>query len=58
VLFAGETIGWHTAIGGAAIIGGVALTTRRTRGQAESSESPPQSMSTQPKSLTDKSLQG
>ena len=26
VVFAGETIGWHTAIGGAAIIGGVALT--------------------------------
>jgi drug/metabolite transporter (DMT)-like permease len=26
VLFAGETVGWHTAIGGAAIIGGVALT--------------------------------
>jgi len=26
VFFAGETIGWHTAIGGAAIIGGVALT--------------------------------
>ncbi|HEV2086004.1 MAG TPA: EamA family transporter, partial [Gemmatimonadales bacterium] len=28
VLFAGETIGWHTAIGGVAIIGGVALTNR------------------------------
>jgi len=26
VLFAGETIGWHTAVGGVAIIGGVALT--------------------------------
>ena len=26
VLFAGEVIGWHTALGGAAIIGGVALT--------------------------------
>jgi drug/metabolite transporter (DMT)-like permease len=26
VLFAGETVGWHTALGGAAIIGGVALT--------------------------------
>jgi drug/metabolite transporter (DMT)-like permease len=26
VFFAGETIGWHTAIGGVAIIGGVALT--------------------------------
>lgn len=26
VIFAGETIGWHTAIGGVAIIGGVALT--------------------------------
>lgn len=26
VVFAGETIGWHTAVGGAAIIGGVALT--------------------------------
>jgi drug/metabolite transporter (DMT)-like permease len=25
VLFGGETIGWHTALGGAAIIGGVAL---------------------------------
>ena len=41
VLFAGETIGWHTAIGGAAIIGGVSLTTQQTRGEAESSESPP-----------------
>ena len=26
VLFAGEVIGWHTALGGAAIVGGVALT--------------------------------
>jgi drug/metabolite transporter (DMT)-like permease len=26
VLFAGEMVGWHTALGGAAIIGGVALT--------------------------------
>jgi drug/metabolite transporter (DMT)-like permease len=26
VVFAGETMGWHTAVGGAAIIGGVALT--------------------------------
>jgi drug/metabolite transporter (DMT)-like permease len=26
VMFAGETMGWHTAVGGAAIIGGVALT--------------------------------
>jgi drug/metabolite transporter (DMT)-like permease len=26
VLFAGETVGWHTALGGMAIIGGVALT--------------------------------
>ena len=25
VLFAGEAVGWHTALGGAAIIGGVAL---------------------------------
>ena len=41
VLFARETIGWHTAIGGVAIIGGVALTMQRTRGQAGSSESPP-----------------
>jgi drug/metabolite transporter (DMT)-like permease len=41
VLFAGETIGWHAAIGGVAIIGGVALTTQRTRRRAESSESPP-----------------
>jgi drug/metabolite transporter (DMT)-like permease len=29
VLFAGETVGWHTAFGGAAIIGGVALTVMR-----------------------------
>jgi drug/metabolite transporter (DMT)-like permease len=29
VLFAGETVGWHTAVGGAAIIGGVALTVLR-----------------------------
>jgi drug/metabolite transporter (DMT)-like permease len=29
VFFAGETIGWHTALGGAAIIGGVALTVLR-----------------------------
>jgi drug/metabolite transporter (DMT)-like permease len=29
VLFAGETIGWHTAVGGVAIIGGVALTVLR-----------------------------
>lgn len=29
VFFAGETIGWHTALGGAAIIGGVALTVVR-----------------------------
>jgi drug/metabolite transporter (DMT)-like permease len=29
VLFAGETIGWHTGIGGVAIIGGVALTVLR-----------------------------
>jgi drug/metabolite transporter (DMT)-like permease len=29
VVFAGETIGWHTAIGGVAIIGGVALTVLR-----------------------------
>jgi drug/metabolite transporter (DMT)-like permease len=25
IAFGGETIGWHTAFGGAAIIGGVAL---------------------------------
>jgi drug/metabolite transporter (DMT)-like permease len=41
VLFAGETIGWHTAIGGVAIIGGVALTMQRTRGRARPSKSPP-----------------
>ncbi len=41
VLFAGETIGWHTAVGGVAIIGGVALATQRTRWQAEASESSP-----------------
>jgi drug/metabolite transporter (DMT)-like permease len=38
VLFAGETVGWHTAIGGAAIIGGVALTVLRigkARGNGE-----------------------
>ena len=29
VLFAGETVGWHTAFGGAAIISGVALTVLR-----------------------------
>jgi drug/metabolite transporter (DMT)-like permease len=29
VLFAGETIGWHTAIGGGAILGGVALAVLR-----------------------------
>ena len=29
VLFAGETVGWHTALGGAAIIGGVALAVLR-----------------------------
>jgi drug/metabolite transporter (DMT)-like permease len=25
VMFGGETVGWHTALGGGAIIGGVAL---------------------------------
>ena len=30
VAFAGETLGWHTALGGAAIIGGVALAVLRT----------------------------
>ncbi len=30
VLFAGEVVGWHTALGGAAIIGGVALAVLRT----------------------------
>ena len=29
VAFAGETLGWHTALGGAAIIGGVALAVLR-----------------------------
>jgi drug/metabolite transporter (DMT)-like permease len=29
VLFGGETVGWHTALGGAAIIGGVALAVLR-----------------------------
>ena len=30
VLFAGEPVGWHTALGGSAIIGGVALAVLRT----------------------------
>jgi drug/metabolite transporter (DMT)-like permease len=30
VLFAGEAVGWHTALGGAAIIGGVALAALRS----------------------------
>jgi drug/metabolite transporter (DMT)-like permease len=35
VVFAGETIGWHTAVGGAAIIGGVALTVLRIKRKHE-----------------------
>jgi drug/metabolite transporter (DMT)-like permease len=31
VFFAGETIGWHTAAGGASIMGGVALAVLRPR---------------------------
>ena len=31
VLFAGETVGWHTAAGGAAIIGGVGMAVLRSR---------------------------
>ncbi len=34
VLFAGEVVGWHTALGGAAIIGGVALAVLRVGGAA------------------------
>jgi drug/metabolite transporter (DMT)-like permease len=33
VRFGGETIGWHTALGGAAIIGGVALAVLTERGE-------------------------
>jgi drug/metabolite transporter (DMT)-like permease len=33
VLFAGEAVGWHTALGGAAIIGGVALAVLRLERQ-------------------------
>ncbi len=33
MFFAGETVGWHTALGGAAIIGGVALAVVRGKGQ-------------------------
>jgi drug/metabolite transporter (DMT)-like permease len=36
VLFGGETIGWHTALGGSAIIAGVALAV--VRGTALNSE--------------------
>jgi drug/metabolite transporter (DMT)-like permease len=32
VLFAGEAVGWHTALGGGAILGGVALAVLRTEG--------------------------
>jgi drug/metabolite transporter (DMT)-like permease len=38
VLFAGEAVGWHTALGGAAIIGGVALAVYGWRGQRVSGE--------------------
>jgi drug/metabolite transporter (DMT)-like permease len=43
VLFGGETIGWYTAIGGSAIIAGVALAVLRppTRSRRADSESPP-----------------
>jgi drug/metabolite transporter (DMT)-like permease len=37
VLFAAETVGWHTALGGAAIIIGVALAVLRVRGDRVSS---------------------
>jgi drug/metabolite transporter (DMT)-like permease len=35
-MFAGETMGWHTAVGGAAIIGGVALTLVNVKKREES----------------------
>jgi drug/metabolite transporter (DMT)-like permease len=35
VLFAGEPVGWHTALGGSAIIGGVALAVLRSDGRKE-----------------------
>jgi drug/metabolite transporter (DMT)-like permease len=35
-VFAGEKIGWHTAVGGAAIISGVALAVLRSRGGIQS----------------------
>jgi drug/metabolite transporter (DMT)-like permease len=35
VLFGGEAVGWHTALGGAAIIGGVALAVLTRRGVSE-----------------------
>lgn len=38
VLFAGEVVGWHTAFGGAAIIGGVALAVLRTDGRGQGYE--------------------
>jgi drug/metabolite transporter (DMT)-like permease len=43
VLFGGETIGWYTALGGGAIIAGVALAVLRppTRSLSADSESPP-----------------
>ncbi|HJR16020.1 MAG TPA: EamA family transporter [Gemmatimonadales bacterium] len=37
VLFAAEAVGWHTALGGAAIIGGVALAVLPGRGETVSS---------------------
>jgi drug/metabolite transporter (DMT)-like permease len=39
VLFAGEAIGWHTALGGSAIIGGVALAVLRSDGGVEGGRS-------------------
>jgi drug/metabolite transporter (DMT)-like permease len=36
VLFGGEAVGWHTALGGAAIIGGVALAVLTRKGEVRS----------------------
>lgn len=42
VLFAGETVGWHTALGGAAIIGGVALAVLRLDGGPAKAQKQPE----------------
>ena len=39
VLFAGEPVGWHTALGGSAIIGGVALAVLRTDDPSDEAQS-------------------